>query len=145
MSDLPLTWRNKISGLHFRDLVQLHDKYGDVVRVGPNEISCTSVQSYKIIQGHGEYFLRDPKLNAAMPGAQDHLGTPDRQKHRWFRKLLAPVFSDRALAAQEPAVVGYADKLIATLKDHSGDGEPIDIAKAVEWAAIDVMGDLMLG
>ena len=143
VSDLPQTWRANFLGLHFRDLTEMHEKYGDVVRVGPNEVSCVSVQSWKTIHGFGDYFLRDPQLTALFPASADNLGSPNRQSHRLFRNLIAPVFSDRALAAQEPEIVSWADKLVAALKERSS--KPIDIALAVEWAASDVMGDLMLG
>ena len=143
VSDIPQTWRGNILGHHYSDLVSLHERYGDVVRVAPDEISCVSPQSWKTIHGYGEYFLRDPHLTALFPGASDNLGSPNRQSHRWFRQLISPVFSDKALGAQGSEIVNYANKLIAALKERSN--KPVNISLAVEWAAVDVMGVLMLG
>ncbi|KAL8683465.1 MAG: hypothetical protein Q9186_000620, partial [Xanthomendoza sp. 1 TL-2023] len=142
VSQIPQTWRGNILGHHYSDLTNLHEKYGDVVRVGPNEISCVSPESWKIIHGNGEYFLRDPHLTALLPVASDSLCSPNRKNHRLFHHLIRPVFSDKALAAQSPEIIKFADKMIAALKDRSS--KPINIALVVEWAAVDVMGFLRL-
>lgn len=47
------------------------------------------------------------------------------------------------MEAQAPEIVHFADKMIAALKAHSS--KPVDISLTVEWAAIDLMGFLMLG
>ncbi|KAL8798794.1 MAG: hypothetical protein Q9182_006388 [Xanthomendoza sp. 2 TL-2023] len=143
VSAIPQTLRSNVLGHHYSDLVSLHEKYGDVVRVSPDEISCVSPESWKIIHGTGEYFLKDPRLTAMFPGGTDNLDSSDRERHRLFRNLIGPVFSDRALAAQSPKIVNFADKMISALKQRSD--KPVDIALALEWATVDVMGILMLG
>ncbi|KAL8811918.1 MAG: hypothetical protein Q9200_001416 [Gallowayella weberi] len=143
VSDIPQTWRANVLGQHYSDLINLHEKYGDVVRIGPDEISCVSPESWKIIHGTGEYFVKDTRGVAIFPGGVDTIDSVNRDDHSFFRHLISPVFSDKALAAQSPEIVNFADKMIDALKQRLK--KPVDIALAVEWAAVDVMGVLMLG
>lgn len=144
VSHIPKMWRGSVVGKHWSDLVSLHEKYGDVVRIGPDEVSCVSLQSWKTIHGAGmNHFQRDPDFTNIFPGGAETLGASDNQQHRAFRTLITPVFSEKTLAAQEPQLVRWADVMINALKERSD--QPIDIALAFEWAAIDVMGELMLG
>lgn len=39
-SNLPLVYWQKIAGSWPRNLKELHDRYGDVVRISPDELSC---------------------------------------------------------------------------------------------------------
>jgi hypothetical protein len=45
-------------GIRTRTIHQIHQKYGPVVRVGPNEISCNSLSALKTIYGAGSGFER---------------------------------------------------------------------------------------
>ena len=131
-------------GKHWTDLVDMHQKYGNVVRIGPDEVSFVSAQSWKTIHGTGSNsFQRDPNLMAVLQKATDTLGSADRETHRLFRNLVAPVFSDSSLRTQEPVIVEVAQRMVYALKERCG--TPVDISLVFQWALIDVMGELMLG
>jgi hypothetical protein len=48
---LPRLWRQHIRGSHYKDLVKLHDKYGIIVRVGPDEVSNATGTAWDAIGG----------------------------------------------------------------------------------------------
>ena len=87
----------------------MHQKYENVVRIGLDEVSFVSAQSWKTIRGIGSNsFQRVTNLKAVVQKAIDILGSADRKTHRSFRNLVAPVFLDRFLSTQEPVIVEVA-------------------------------------
>lgn len=46
--------RSSIQGFSHKDLLRFHEKYGPVVRVGPNEISHTTGLVWKDVWGHNK-------------------------------------------------------------------------------------------
>jgi hypothetical protein len=53
-------WRNfrYFRGSWHDDIVQLHKRYGNVVRIAPNEISFVDVAALKDLYGHGKQILK---------------------------------------------------------------------------------------
>lgn len=93
-------------------LHNIHQKYGDVVRVKPNECSFISAETaWQDIYGFrtgrnkgGETYQKD--LNwypPAVDGKRSMLSADDAN-HSRMRKNLSHAFSDRELRGQEPIV-----------------------------------------
>lgn len=147
ISNIPKTWRNSVRGKHWHDLLELHEKYGDMVRIGPREVSCVSPQSWNDIFGYktgGRQVMgRDPKFTGVFQLGTSHLISNERQHHSFFRRLINPGFSEKALAAQESIILNWADKFIDSLLRQKE--KPIDLVLTFHWATLDVMGDLTFG
>jgi hypothetical protein len=49
-------WRTNryFKGTWFQDILQLHEKYGRVVRIAPNEVSFVDGEALKRVYGHGK-------------------------------------------------------------------------------------------
>ena len=142
-----MTWRNEVLGRHWSDLKVLHEKYGDVVRTAPDEVSFTSASAWNAIEGtkntaHQE-FLRDKDFVNVFRMGNSTLLSVEREHHRAFRKILNPAFSDRTLAAQEPVMLRWADRFAEYLS-HRVD-QPVDINLCFNWATLDVMTELTFG
>ncbi|KAI0181795.1 benzoate 4-monooxygenase cytochrome P450 [Hypoxylon sp. FL1284] len=129
---------------------ELHEKYGPIVRVGPDEVSCAGPSDFKEVYGprygKGGPLARDPR-NAM---TKDTFGVPsmfhaDVQEHAVIRRQLNPAFSEKASREQEPLVMRYIDSLIQKLRDASTRGEPVDLEKYTMWATFDIQGDLVFG
>ncbi|KAL3587597.1 hypothetical protein FPOAC2_13494 [Fusarium poae] len=86
---------------------QVHDKYGDVVRVAPNELSFKTPQAYKDIYNHAtsrkspfpkSRFFYDRGDSVKHP---DIVFTIDPKRHRPQRRALSHAFSASALRDAE--------------------------------------------
>ena len=147
ISNIPKTWRNSVRGKHWHDLLELHEKYGDMVRIGPREVSCVSPQSWNDIFGYkagGRQVMgRDLKFMAIFQLGTNTLMSNEKEHHSFFRKLIGPGFSEKALAAQEPIIIKWADTFIDSLLQRSN--KPIDLVLSFHWATLDIMGDLTFG
>ncbi|KAK0702762.1 trichothecene C-15 hydroxylase [Lasiosphaeris hirsuta] len=146
---IPKVWNNNVRGKHWVDLKYLHEKYGNVVRVGPDEVSCSSAQGWNDIAGHKTGGKRDfPRdLNFLELQQMDTRGSiisPVKEEHRMFRRLIQPGFSESALTAQEPVILEYGDHFVASLRRRCATG-PIDLERTFVWTTFDMMGELAFG
>ncbi|KKY13365.1 putative cytochrome p450 [Diplodia seriata] len=129
-----------------------HERYGEVVRLGPDRLSYISPQAWKDIYGHRtggrkengkDTRFYEPDLN----GERHLVSEGDIQEHGAVRRIFSNAFSDRALKLQEPLIKGYADQMIAnmyrTIKaDAAG---KLGMVKLYNCATFDITGDLTFG
>ncbi|GAB7349112.1 hypothetical protein MBLNU459_g8060t1 [Dothideomycetes sp. NU459] len=132
-------------------LKELHDKYGDVVRFSPNEISFISGETawqdiYGFRTGRSKEtgtFLKDPGFYAPS-GSMLVAGDGD---HGRMRKVISHAFSDKALREQEGLVQGYVDLLVNRLKETiaSGSNNSVNLTQWYDWTTFDIIADLFYG
>ncbi|EWZ49110.1 hypothetical protein FOZG_00079 [Fusarium oxysporum Fo47] len=128
---------------------ETHRKYGDVVRIAPNELSFASVQAYHDIYGHA---LKDKKRfikGSWYDVAGDHPGivsVRDPVQHSRQRKYLSHAFSAKSLRGQETLIHGYVDLFLGQLRNlGSPGGAGINVEEALNWLTFDIIGDLAFG
>lgn len=128
-------WRaiSYLEGTTPEDLLELHNRYGPVVRTAPNELSYINPTAFKEIYRHtqrGEQeFSKDERYHSGLNG-EPVIINADRHYHSKIRKLLAHGFSERSLRAQETVLQEYLGVLFQKLQENSQDGAaPIDILK----------------
>ena len=137
----------QLSGLLPLRVKLLHDEYGPVVRIAPDELSYNTAQAWKDIFGFRQGHRQLPKNLATMPpvgeGNPDDIIHGDDATHSRFRRLLSHAFSARALEDQQPVIVSYVDLLIQHL--HENISKPQDMVAWLNWTTFDVIGDLTFG
>lgn len=127
-------------------LTELHQKYGNVVRIAPDELSYVSVDAAQDIwahrQGHNEF----PKYAFRIKAPNGHNGilSAKRENHARFRRLLSYSFSDQGIRKYEATLQLYTDSLIRGLADEA-DKDPQDMVKWLNWTTFDVIGKLAFG
>ncbi|KAB8302765.1 hypothetical protein EYC80_006112 [Monilinia laxa] len=144
-TDIPFL-RGLLSGkLSFRTL-ELHKKYGEVVRIAPNELSYDSAQGWKDIYGHR---VGRPQMEKSRPfydgmqGEAPNIVSAANGDHPRFRRVLSHAFSEKAMREQEVLITVYIDLLIQRLKETSE--KPTDMTKWYNWVTFDIFGDLCFG
>ncbi|KAK5120491.1 hypothetical protein LTR85_006146 [Meristemomyces frigidus] len=126
----------------------LHEKYGPVVRIAPNDLSLANgAQSFQEIYGfrkHGQAKpFKDPAFyGKAMNGAPGII-IADDAGHSRQRKILSHAFSDKALKDQEPLLKTWTEKLKTKLMERAG--QKTDMLKYYNCTTFDIMGDLTFG
>jgi hypothetical protein len=117
--------RSHLRGTTPQDILILHNKYGPIVRIAPEELSYVNVIAWKEIYGHrvaGQPELSKDKKYHAGFGKEQTLLNADREYHGDLRKMLAYGFSDKALRAQEIAIQHYVKLLMKGLHENSKNG-----------------------
>lgn len=132
-SILPKAW-TIYTGNEGKHYVELHQKYGPVVRVGPTELSYVgNANSFKDIYGHrksGEAsIIKDPSMIPKSMTGVDSILTADDANHTRQRRLLSHAFADRSLKDLEPMLKSWIGKLVSALSERAASGEKTDMLK----------------
>ncbi|KDN64370.1 putative averantin oxidoreductase [Colletotrichum sublineola] len=146
VSWIPRLWRQHVSGCHHRDLVKLHEKYGAIVRVGPDEVSAPSGAAWEVIGGKSRQFLRDPnffKVSQLQQEGKSFISL-DKAEHHAIRRMLLPAFTNKAFQQHEEHVASWVTKLVSKIRANESPKE-INIERLFTWFTFDVMGALSFG
>ncbi|KAI9813028.1 MAG: hypothetical protein M1832_006419 [Thelocarpon impressellum] len=118
----------------------LHQKYGPVVRIGPDDLSFADVEAVNDIYT-GTKFAKAPVYD--LFGRQGLFQMQDAEQHQRRQKRVAHVFAPSSLAVMEPAIHDTVRKLLRSLGRRVG--QPIDMLRWFRMLALDVVGELFLG
>ncbi|KAL6901067.1 cytochrome P450 [Trichoderma evansii] len=144
-SDIPYSLVS-ISGNAHKKMLQIHIKYGPVVRVGPNTVFYSHPDASKEIRGHRKggrvEHLKDPHLHS---GNQTNAIGASRENHIRYRRSLAYGFSHQAMLDQEPIINKYVDTLLTELKAQCANQEKVDVVRWYNYTTFDIIGDLAFG
>ncbi|KAH8157751.1 hypothetical protein CIB48_g10501 [Xylaria polymorpha] len=125
----------------------LHDKYGPVVRVSPDEISFISVEARQEIYGlrkGGMNMEKSPIFLGAVGALDGQTGVSlaINQHHTRQRKALGYLFTNSALLQLENLVVVHIHKLVGALHANAAEDRAVDVSNWYSYTAFDIMGDL---
>ncbi|KAF2704107.1 cytochrome P450 [Pleomassaria siparia CBS 279.74] len=141
-------WKGKL----VYDVFALHQKYGDVVRVAPNEISFANAQAWDDIYRHRKGhkpFPKNPIWWGELPGrAESIVSASTIVNHERLRKILGNCFTDRALAEEEPIVQSHVIQLTDKLHEKIEANGTMATVNIVDWfmfTTFDIIGDLSFG
>ncbi|KAF7595373.1 hypothetical protein BBP40_006366 [Aspergillus hancockii] len=130
-------------------LKDLHDQYGDIVRISPNMLVYRNPQAWKDICGHRKHgdapFVKDPEFYPEQVTGHTMLTTPSEIYHSRARRLLSHAFSEKALKEQEPLLQSYVDLLIRRLHDQVSKQQAVDMTSWYNYTTFDIIGDLAFG
>lgn len=131
-------------------MLDLHKKYGDVVRITPNELAFSSPAAWKDIMGHRKgaeeemgKFMKFYRVNEMDP---TDIVNSDREEHGMLRRQLAHGFSDKSMRDQEPIITQYVNLLLQRLHENCQGGDrPVDMMMWYNLTTFDIVGDLAFG
>ncbi|TLD07867.1 hypothetical protein PgNI_11085 [Pyricularia grisea] len=139
----------------------LHLKYGEIVRVAPNELSYIDPRFYSDvlqISGEGEmkkeFFGVAQKAQSSPVPNKSHDGgstvesmtiMSKKDDHDRFRRLFQPAFTNVALKAQHPLIASHADLVVARLTESHAAGDNINVTELATYYSVDMMSELVFG
>lgn len=131
MSPLPGIWALMHGRLPLENK-KLHDKYGSVVRVSPNELAFNSVGAWEDIYGHRPghpNMHKDPIHVGSVEAVQGvtTLTMADDDNHARQRRALSHSFSQKALSEQEYIVKRYVDQLLSNMHRMAANDEEFNL------------------
>jgi cytochrome P450 len=133
-------------------LLELHEKYGPVVRVAPNELSFNTATSWKDIYGYrpGHRAFVKSKFYDGGPfvkrfGTRSLVNTQDPTEHGKMRRYLSHAFSEKSLREQETIVAEEVDKLVEKLGEFGAAENGTNLQRWLNMATFDIVGSLSFG
>ncbi len=133
-----------VRGRHAHEVLRLHERFGPVVRIAPDELSFITAQARQDIYGHSkkQIGLHPIYMRPSPAGSYGLFNSPD-DIHSRQRKMLNTAFSNKALNEQEPMIQEHVDNLIRKMRELVGaKGVAImDINRYVSFTVFDIFGD----
>ncbi|KAG8672181.1 hypothetical protein FPOAC1_005443 [Fusarium poae] len=126
----------------YLEVQKLHQKYGDIVRIGPQEISIATPSAFRVLHANNSPISKGPFYNVAHPWV-NLLADRDKKRHARRRKTWDKAFTARALRDYEPRVVRYTKQLTDQIEKTKG--TPLNIAAWINFYTFDIVGDLAFG
>ncbi|EGP84247.1 putative P450 monooxygenase [Zymoseptoria tritici IPO323] len=128
-------------------LYALHEKYGPVVRIGPNEVSFAgpALEAIYGLRKGGALEKSRAWLGGVSPWKGFHgLGIARGDEHRRQRRALAPSMSKAALKSQEGIIQENVGQLMDRLRAEAAKSEDVNVAEWFTYFTFDMMGDVCL-
>ena len=142
-------WRSKLywEGTWHDDIIRIHEQYGRVVRIAPNEVSLVDEYAMKSLYGHGKsapktswYSVWDPPRSA--PALFSEL---DKKHHAYLRKRISAGYSMSSILKYEKYIQGCLDLLLEKLQKYANLGQNVNMSNWTNAFAFDAVGELAYG
>lgn len=127
---------------NYRLMTNLHDKYGDIVRTGPRNLSVNVPEAVQTILGSGSRCTKSPWYDTSLPLVNLHTSR-NLKVHELRRKDFNKAFSPAALVAYEERVTPLSNLFCEQIAAFRG--APVDASTWFKYFAFDAMGELGLG
>ncbi|KAG6877406.1 hypothetical protein C0993_007743 [Termitomyces sp. T159_Od127] len=124
--------------------LRLHEQYGDVVRVGPNELSIRDADAIMPMMGP-QGLAKGPFWDGRVPEAETTkpmIALRDKIEHARRRRPWTRAFNTAALKGYEDIITNRCVQLVDAVGQQTG---AVDMTRWISFLAYDVMNDLAFG
>ncbi|KAF1737479.1 Isotrichodermin C-15 hydroxylase [Beauveria bassiana] len=142
-----------MSGVFPQTLKEATDRYGPLVRIGPNQLVSSDPEVLRRMSAvRGNYVkARFYKAARVVPGVDNVVSALDEDKHKAMRAQMNSTFTAKGdeeygfEAAMDRQIQNFVTML--GIKYTSADSEirPVDMAEKIQFLALDIIGDISLG
>ncbi|KAF3761754.1 hypothetical protein M406DRAFT_50315 [Cryphonectria parasitica EP155] len=128
--------------------IKLHEKYGDVVRLGPNTLSFADPVALKAIYGLNKGFVKSDFYVVQQSVVKGHslqslFSTVDNDFHQQFRRCVNSAFAMSALVQYEPFVDNTTKLFLEKTKEFFvNNPQGCDFTRWLQFYAFDVIGEI---
>ncbi|KAL2059856.1 hypothetical protein VTL71DRAFT_10011 [Oculimacula yallundae] len=140
-------WRLRTSNSGFapQKFRELHRKYGDVVRIGPNHVSISDPSLIPIIYGVSSKFIKSSFYETLTPhidGAplDSIFSTKSQSRHRSLKSGVAQKYSLSSLIRLEPLIDEVTQSFTRHIRRHANESSSVDLGEWLQFYAFDVIG-----
>jgi len=127
-----------LSGYRTLTFHKLHQKYGSAIRVGPNEISLSNVDTIKEVYGQQTNFIKAPVYELMSQEPLGIFSLREKSAHSQRRKLLSHAFAQSNLFDTEPLILNHVQRLLNRIQDNTV--KPLDMLALFRLVAFDIVG-----
>ncbi|KAF5024653.1 hypothetical protein F66182_3275 [Fusarium sp. NRRL 66182] len=133
------------------DMWQCHERYGPIVRYGPDRILVNSAKAVTDLYGFKTPVIKSTAYDALVHKAPNILTLRERQLHGSRKRVLSQALSDSNIKAFEPAIISKICKFVhvlrslpqSALEPKGGWSEAIDMARWCDYLTFDIMTSMV--
>ncbi|KAK7192093.1 trichothecene c-15 hydroxylase [Paraphaeosphaeria sporulosa] len=148
---LPYVIANMRGRLAF-EVLDMHRKYGPVVRIAPNELAFTEPEAWNDIYGLQGGRVQNPRDKAAYtPPVSDSFGEAkgiihaSDAGHARLRRIYGQAFTPKAIEGLNDMLLKYSNLLVEQLKIAIGTDPVQDLSAWFNYTTFDLTGDFAFG
>ncbi|RDW65769.1 putative Cytochrome P450 [Aspergillus mulundensis] len=123
-------------------LLELHNAYGPVVRIGPNHLHTWEGEAIAPIYKGGRSMGKSEFYDAFTAFRPNLFGGRDEDIHALRRRQLSHGFAQVSVQKLEPLIEGQMAILISKLRRHAQTGETFDLKHALNLYVLDILGEV---
>nr|RBQ91806.1 hypothetical protein FVER53263_12478 [Fusarium verticillioides] len=144
LASLTNLWKTyNLWNLHLpHTLVRLHEQYGEVVRVGPNDLSFRNPDAVNTIYKAGRQLQKTGFYDGFTAFNPNLFGTQDEEIHAIRRRQMAHAFSLQSIKEMEHFVDSHILKLRKSLDNFCDTNQEFDLKDMIAFYVFDVLGEL---
>lgn len=125
----------------YLQIEKLHQRYGPIVRITPNEVHLADPEDYDKIYYMGTKYSKSAIFYNALCVPSSSFGTPPNEIHKIRRGALNPMFSRQKVLELERIVQEKAAKACKRMQVGVDHGQPVDLHHAFRAVSVDVISD----
>ncbi|KNG86131.1 hypothetical protein ANOM_005462, partial [Aspergillus nomiae NRRL 13137] len=123
-------------------MCRVHEKYGPVVRIGPDDLSFNIPEAIAPIYKVGRKMPKGIFYNGYVSTVPDIFSTRDEDLHALRLKQIGPGLTVSALKHMEPVFNTHIGKLITKINGHVEAGTVLDLKEALALYGYDITAQL---
>ncbi|KAM0705953.1 hypothetical protein Q7P35_007313 [Cladosporium inversicolor] len=136
---------------YYLEIERLHQIYGPVVRITPDEVHIASnSEDYEKIYHVGSKYAKSPNFYNALCVPHSSFGTASNEVHKIKRGAMNPIFARQKVLDVESIVQDKVAKVISRLENSTkdtrvGDESGVDLHHAFRAVSVDVASEFSFG
>ncbi|KAL4998431.1 cytochrome P450 [Aspergillus recurvatus] len=123
-------------------LLELHNTYGPIVRIGPNHLHTWEGDAIAPIYKGGRSMGKSEFYDAFTAFRPNLFGGRDEDTHALRRRQLSHGFAQVSVQQLEPLIEGQMAILISKLHHYAQTGEAFDLKHALSLYVLDILGEV---
>ncbi|KAF3908219.1 hypothetical protein AA313_de0203311 [Arthrobotrys entomopaga] len=123
--------------------IEWHEKYGPVVRIGPNEVHISDPTFYNTLYSKDYRFTKAKDHYRFAQQKEGGLGNTNNRTHKARRGVLDPLFSTQSVFKLEPRIRKYVDMAMARISRsvEKSEKEGFEINSVFRCLTVDVISE----
>ncbi|KAL9619844.1 MAG: hypothetical protein Q9160_005584 [Pyrenula sp. 1 TL-2023] len=140
-------WYDVIKGgTYLWEIRKMHETYGPIVRINPNEVHINDPEYYHNIYAGGSRRVdKDPSTLAGFSVPASVAATVDHGLHRQRRGYMNPYFAKRSIVSMEPLIHERITAMLSRLDQAREAGTPISLDRAFSAMTADIITNHFFG
>ncbi|KAJ4420514.1 hypothetical protein N0V82_004287 [Gnomoniopsis sp. IMI 355080] len=136
-------------------MLEIHQQYGPVVRIAPNELSISHGSAWRDVMTGSKELPKWPEYYQVQEHQTPYIMSAPDDEHAVIRRSLGSGFSDKSMRNMESIIQGYITKFTERLRQQCEGGHSeihgqesavvLDLHEWFNFLSFDLIGDLAFG
>ncbi|EXJ66816.1 uncharacterized protein A1O5_10011 [Cladophialophora psammophila CBS 110553] len=125
---------------------KLHRRYGPLIRIAPNKVSCSGPETIKLLYRTAAPLTKTDFYpvwgNPRMSKYRDNFSQVDERLHSERRRIVNHVCSLSNVLQSEASIDRVITVMVEKLSQMARSGRDCDLGASIQWYTFDVIGEL---